>query len=275
MKRTFVALVVGFVFLVPMTSWSKSNSSDLEARVAQLEAQVAALQATVVALQSQLNNEAIARQQGDVDTLSNAHAYTDSAMPDADDLVQNLGKYVSVDDTADRITFTGVNVQIHNGAGATVINGRGNLIVGYDHERGGYPPVCSLGLYLTEADCTGAGYVWAVNHKSGSHNLIVGEGHNYSSYGGFVAGQLNTVNRVSATVSGGVLNEASGDYSSVSGGYENKAISWLSSVSGGQKNTAAGGGERLSAGVTAIPPMAGTPLSLGVTATMPPTRTPP
>ncbi|MCP4135735.1 MAG: hypothetical protein GY754_32505 [bacterium] len=56
------------------------------------------------------------------------------------------------------------------------------------------------------------------NNKSGSHNIIVGSNHNYSSYGGLVVGYYNTI---------------SGRYSSVSGGYYNQATGWHSSVSGG------------------------------------------
>ena len=41
---------------------------------------------------------------------------------------------------------------------------------------------------INEADCIANGGVWAGTHKSGSHNLVVGNQHNYSSYGGFVAG---------------------------------------------------------------------------------------
>ena len=55
--------------------------------------------------------------------------------------------------------------------------------------------------------------------KFGSHNLIVGGNHSYSSYGGFVAGDTNTISGPYATVTGG-SKCATGDAASVSGGME-------------------------------------------------------
>lgn len=56
--------------------------------------------------------------------------------------------------------FEGANVMVTSGSGATAgpVNGLGNLIVGYDE-------VISSGT----------------SDKSGSHNLVAGPGHNYSS----------------------------------------------------------------------------------------------
>ena len=69
MKRTFVALVVGFIFLVPVIGWSAQPSGTSPERVASLEAQVASLAAQVAKLQDQVanlktkfNNEVAARQ---------------------------------------------------------------------------------------------------------------------------------------------------------------------------------------------------------------------
>ena len=69
MKRTFVALVVGFIFLVPVIGWSAQPGgtlpeqvASLEKQVASLEKQVAELQNQVAYLTTQLNNEVSARQ---------------------------------------------------------------------------------------------------------------------------------------------------------------------------------------------------------------------
>ena len=69
MKRTFVALMVGFIFLVPVTGWSAQPSgtspervASLEAQVASLAAQVAELQGQVANLTTQFNNEVAVRQ---------------------------------------------------------------------------------------------------------------------------------------------------------------------------------------------------------------------
>ena len=62
MKRTFVALMVGFIFLVPVTGWSAQPSGTLAEQVASLAAQVAELQGQVANLTTQLNKEIAARQ---------------------------------------------------------------------------------------------------------------------------------------------------------------------------------------------------------------------
>ncbi len=146
--------------------------------------------------------------------------------------------------------FTGMNVHVESGSGATngdtgsgpTINGLGNLIVGYDEDTVLFPP-----------------------DKTGSHNLIVGSGHNYNSYGGFAAGadnqllaihasacggQRHTVTGRWGSVSGGWFNTASGEKSSVSGGHLNEASNFYSSVSGGQANTAGGQSSSISGGWT-------------------------
>jgi len=123
------------------------------------------------------------------------------------------------------VRFTGVNVKIVNGVGSTdSINGVGNLIVGYDEPRS------------------------SSSDKTGSHNLISGQEHNYPNYGGFVAGQSNTISGVLSSVSGGENNTASGDGSSISGGVASSATGEASSVTGGFGNTASGRWSSVSGG---------------------------
>ncbi len=124
--------------------------------------------------------------------------------------------------TVKTISFHGVNVRIVNGSGITdgVVDGAGNLIVGYNELRG------------------------AGDDRSGSHNLIVGKEHNFNSFGGLVAGRNNTLSASHASVSGGRNNTASANRSSVSGGggsipiYGNTASGSYSSVSGGLSRSA-------------------------------------
>jgi hypothetical protein len=112
------------------------------------------------------------------------------------------------------VQLSGVNVQIVNGEGKTaMINGEGNLVIGYDENAGKH-------------------------EQTGSHNLILGEEQTYTSYGGILAGFKNTMSKPFASVTGGYANTASGEFSSVSGGRENKASGSTSSVSGGQANSA-------------------------------------
>jgi hypothetical protein len=56
MKQTFVALVVGFIFLVPMTGWCAQPVGTLPEQVASLEKQVASLAAQVAELKGQVAN---------------------------------------------------------------------------------------------------------------------------------------------------------------------------------------------------------------------------
>ena len=95
------------------------------------------------------------------------------------------------------IIFEGANVHVRSGSGATddsgVLTGLGNLVVGYNEDA-------SLPGEQPE-------------NRTGSHNLVVGSEHTYSSYGGFVAGLNNNVSGPSASVSGGGNNTASSQFS--------------------------------------------------------------
>jgi Grass antifreeze beta roll len=128
--------------------------------------------------------------------------------------------------------FSGVNVRIVNGLGSTDCldeqfqpipdcpHGRGNLIVGYNEPR--------------NED------LWGPNIRTGSHNVVVGEQHNCSCFGGLVVGLRNTISGDYAAVSGGRDNTASGSAAAVSGGEENTAAGRSSAVSGGEHNEARG-----------------------------------
>lgn len=122
---------------------------------------------------------------------------------------------LSGESDAYNVFFEGCNVHVRNGVGITAsMNERGNLIVGYNeyHETTG------------------------TNDRTGSHNLVVGPGHSYASYGGFVTGLQNTVSGIFASVSGGTGNTASANWSSISGGQFNHTEGWTSSISGGVFN---------------------------------------
>ena len=138
------------------------------------------------------------------------------------------------------IDLTGVNLRILNGLDATngypvdpdsinpldtQTNGLGNLIVGYNE------------LGNPNGD-----------DRTGSHNMVVGHGNSYTSFGGWVGPWDNTVSGPFCSVTGGVRNTASGVSASVSGGYANTASGWISSVSGGWDNTASGFSSSVSGG---------------------------
>lgn len=136
--------------------------------------------------------------------------------------VMKLDPYVTLTTSAvngsagPHIMFTGVNLHVRSGAGVTSsANGLGNLIVGYNEMRG-----------ATETE------------RTGSHTLVVGRSHKWTSYGGLLAGSWNTLTAPYSSVSGGYYGIASGIDSSVSSGYYNTASGMYSSVSGGAHNTA-------------------------------------
>jgi hypothetical protein len=168
--------------------------------------------------------------------------------------IPNAAGYVTMDlsnPARPTLRVAGANLQVVNGLGGTESeNGLGNVIVGYDELRGPAqtPPVCSQGQQDNPADCAAFGGIWAVNHKSGSHNVVVGREHNYSSHGGLVAGAENTINGYQTSILGGWRNTASASYSTVMGGYLNRASGAWASVSGGQGNTASGGYSSVSGG---------------------------
>jgi hypothetical protein len=127
----------------------------------------------------------------------------------------------------------GANVHVRSGSGGTrdgcgstdpdfpnceSLSGLGNLIVGYNEKRitRNLPP----------------------EKRTGSHNIVVGPTHSYSSFGGFVAGSSNEVTGRNASVCGGTDNKALGAYSSVSGGHRNVALGSTASVSGGEDRVA-------------------------------------
>lgn len=132
--------------------------------------------------------------------------------------------------TSDSVTFSGVNVNIQNGSGSTgSVNGYGNLILGYNENA-------------------------PSRSRTGSHNLILGTDHGYTSYGGIVSGYNNQLNGVYSTILGGWSNTTSNDgviaasvqssttgtYGLVAGGQNNTSKDLLSVVLGGDGQSSAG-----------------------------------
>jgi hypothetical protein len=199
-----------------------------------LEQQVATLENTVAALQAQVTD-------------------LQSALAAAHDVLA-LSPYVTVDAGMNLVRFAGVNIQLVNGTGQTdTVNGRGNLIIGYDLPRtnGTYfccTSFCSDGQYPDQETCEATGQTWAVSHKTGSHYLVIADRNNYAQYGGLVVGTYNTSTGPAASVTGGRENTASGHYASVSGGEWNAASGFFASVSGGDRNTASGSCAHVSGG---------------------------
>ncbi|MGF1528781.1 MAG: hypothetical protein ACFCBW_18595 [Candidatus Competibacterales bacterium] len=128
---------------------------------------------------------------------------------------------LSADSNATQMIFEGCNVWVRNGTGATdTANGLGNLIIGYN-EAFTTPP--------NELD----------KSRTGSHNLVIGDDHHYTSVAGVVTGLSNTISGPYASIVGGSYNAASGPFANVTGGSDNLAAGEYTSIVGGAANHAA------------------------------------
>ena len=200
MKTLVLAMLCSGLAALPATAQTHS----------QLQAQINALQAQMGALQGQMAT----LQQAHMAQMATLQSLINGVAADIPDCMTTALGAGAVDD----VIFKGCNVHVQNGHGGTdSSNGVGNLIIGYNEIGGSGSPA-----------------------RSGSHNVVIGPGHSYSSYGGLVTGWGNTVSGEYSSVSGGQFNKASGWTASVSGGSYNVASGYAASVSGGQDNTASG-----------------------------------
>lgn len=124
------------------------------------------------------------------------------------------------------LVLTGMNFQVVSGSGETDgnVNGKGNIIIGYNEANGG-------------------------DDRDGSHNLVIGGLHSYSSYGGIVAGLNNESSAQVASVLGGSNNVADGDGSVIVGGDNNETRGETTSILGGEENLADGTNSTVAGGV--------------------------
>ena len=128
----------------------------------------------------------------------------------------------------DTWSLSGMNVRLDNGSGTTygASNGLGNLILGYNESEGGHRD--EEGNYVD-------GEV-----RVGSHNLVVGAGHTYSSNGSLLGGYNNSMFGQGASILSGQASLATGTWSAILGGLDNRATGTSTCVSGGHSNTASG-----------------------------------
>jgi hypothetical protein len=202
---------------VPVRAQSKPEAKPPKLTLAAVAAQVAALQTQVNSLQNQLSSA----------NAQNALALGQFMIVDTKDTLNGL--------KPPHIIVTGANIHLRSGSGQTVDNtGLGNLVIGYDEDAGS--------LILSNSDIDKA--------RTGSHNLVVGELHRFTTSGGSVAGKENLISGQNATVTGGHQNTASGEFSSVSGGNQNIASGFFSSVAGGGVNRATADASSVTGGVS-------------------------
>jgi hypothetical protein len=209
------------------------------------------LQAEVAALKAALADEVAARKAGDASLqaeIDNIQSGPANQLTQAEvTALQNFAPISSLfsEQTSDfgpEVFLTGANLHIVNGLGATngepgdpedrantVVNGLGNLIVGYNENLFGY-------------------------ERTGSHNIVAGAGHGWKSFGGLVVGHFNRISGQYASVSGGTQNRATDYGASVSGGVFNTSSNIHASVSGGAANTASGLAASVSGGMSVVQP---------------------
>ena len=239
--KPFAFALLGFFAAVGMLSMTRIgpalaqspgvNLAQLLARLTADEAKIAVLQGTPVPGPQGATGPAGAA--GSAGATGSIGATGPAGAGFTDDKIallktMSLSKDPFVAGTSNLLTISGVNVRIVDGTGSTKsTSGLGNLTVGYNVVGNNNGDI-----------------------RTGSHNLIVGDNNNYSSYGGLIAGSGNTISGQYASVSGGEVNTASGYISSVSGGAFNTANNYDSSVSGGYKNTASGYNSSVSGGFT-------------------------
>ncbi|MBI4603279.1 MAG: hypothetical protein HY721_15100 [Planctomycetes bacterium] len=133
------------------------------------------------------------------------------------------------------VLFTGVNVQIVTGLGRTeTTNGVGNLIVGYQEFRG-----------QAEGPPTEEG----VNTRTGSHNIVVGARHNYSSSSGLLVGAESSLIGPGCAILGGHGSRVLGSHSVIVGGAGSCTHGSGSVIVAGENNTTNGGASAIIGGV--------------------------
>jgi hypothetical protein len=146
-------------------------------------------------------------------------------------LVDAEGRLVFVTVEGSDMFITGANLHIRNGLeatngnpadprasspAATLVNGLGNLIVGYNAPGG----------------------ISGETSRQGSHNLVIGDFNYYSSFGGIVAGRDNVTLAPYASTLGGRSNRAEAVFSAVVGGAFNVTDGNTTAVLGGNANRA-------------------------------------
>lgn len=175
-------------------------NDELEAVVNQLVASVQTLQSENAALAAQ-----VSALQGQLGAANNAI-----------DTLQT--KTAALTATGTDLFIEGVNLHVRSGSGSTIgaVNGRGNLIIGYN-----------------EASASGSA-------RTGSHNLVMGRLNSYESYGGIVGGVSNRISGSFASVLSGDSNVASASGGVIVSGLQNTVSGTRSVVISGWRNNAGG-----------------------------------
>jgi hypothetical protein len=145
---------------------------------------------------------------------------------------------------ASTLLLSGMNLRVVNGSGSTEgsENGLGNVIIGYNRDRGDVKTGSHnlvIGDFHTYTNASGI-VSGNNNNLTGLYSFVAGDRNTASGFGSFVAGGINNTASANFSLASGTLNTASGDSSFVGGGFFNNASAPLTFVGGGRNNTASG-----------------------------------
>ena len=170
------------------------NNEGVSGSITALQSEVANLKTALATANGQLS--ALDGRLKTLETSGGGGSTTNPALTE-------LAKYVKVDPNpinglkGPHVVFHHANVHVQSGSGTTFeasgVTGLGNLIVGYNEGTGS---------------------------RTGSHNLVVGPSHTYTSTSGVVFGESNTVVARSAVILGGLQNRNEGPRSSILGAFQ-------------------------------------------------------
>lgn len=192
------------------------NQGGMPGSLAALQAQVTSLNTNMAGM---VNNEASLLSQLNaaniqLSTLAARLSALETSGGSTSPALAALAKYVSVDPNpinglkGPHVIFHDANVHVRSGSGTTAeaggLTGLGNLIVGYNEM-----PVPDM-------------LVPPGGSRVGSHNLVVGPSHAFTSTGGAVFGKDNLISGQYATILGGDHNISEGPASSILGGFKVK-----------------------------------------------------
>jgi len=208
----------------------QASRDALTADMAALKAQVDQLTTDNTKLRQDLTATTIALNaaKADISTVSSKVVTLETK---AVDIIPGLATYLKIDKTTvlqgvngPHILITGANVHVRSGSEATDNNaapytGLGNLIIGYNENTMPTPTLV----------------------RTGSHNLVGGSMHSFSSYGGMVFGYQNMISGPYANVVGGSVNLAQGTNSTVYGSTSQKTVN-MNSYAPIQSGPPTGGG---------------------------------
>ncbi len=261
------AALTGLFSAAPALAQTTMTEAQQTAAITSLQSAVTTLQTTINGLKTTINTQqtTINSLQTTINSLKttvNSQATTISALQQKTAPISILTDTTRTDGKKNtELVFTGVNVHIVSGSGATNDNafsadgspipgahllGLGNLTIGYN------------------ALNNSQGYG---NVRTGSHNLILGDSNNYSSFGGVIAGLNNSINgrfdvvmggecqlglADEAVVIGGENNTVQVRQGSILGGQFNLVTSRFGTVVGGQNNTAGGADDPNIAAATTV-----------------------